>query len=280
MMRAVRPSDSLWKEGAGYYTESLEQVRNSPLLPDLRRLVDRRMLSIFDRHGSLAPGCRVLELGCGRSRWLPFLAQHRGCDVSGLDTEAFACELARANLAGAGAAGRILCGDAFDLERHRDLVGRFDLIYSMGLLEHFSDATERIVALTRYLRPGGRMITTVPNMRGFNWLMQWLGSREILEMHVVYDRKRLTRVHEAAGLTTLAAGYVGYFDGHISASDAAPPRTVRRRLHGSLCRTSSLLAEAWQRTGHGALAPELPWCSPHVYYVGVATEPRGTTPSA
>lgn len=266
-MRVVRPSDSLWKEGAGYYTESPEQMRRSPLLPDLRRLRERRILEIFDHHGNLTPGCRVLELGCGRSRWLPFLAVHRGCDVYGLDNEAFASELARANLSGAGARGRILCGDAFDLAGHHELVGRFDLIYSMGLLEHFDDVVDRITTLVRYLRPGGRMITTVPNLRGFNGLMQRLASREIFEMHVVYDRKRLTRVHEAAGLRTLAAGYVGYFDGHISAAGIAP-RTVRVRLHASLCRTSSLLGEAWLRASREALAPELPWFSPHVYYVG------------
>jgi 2-polyprenyl-6-hydroxyphenyl methylase/3-demethylubiquinone-9 3-methyltransferase len=271
-MRVVRPSESLWKEGAGYYTESPEQVRRSPLLPDLLRLHDRRILEIFDRHGKLAPGCHVLELGCGRSRWLPFFALQRRCEVSGLDNEAFAAELARANLSGTGATGRILCGDAFDLERYRDLVGRFDLIYSMGLLEHFDDVIDRINSLARYLRPGGRMITTVPNMRGFNWLMQRLGSREILEMHVVYDRKRLARVHEAAGLRTLAAGYVGFFDGHLSNADRAP-RSARTRLRAGLCRASNLLAEAWVRAGSGALTPELSWCSPHVYYVGTAAGP-------
>ena len=279
MTRAVRPSDSLWKEGAGYYTETPEQVVKSPLLPDLRRLRDRRLLEIFDRHGKLAPGCRVLEVGCGRSRWLPYLALHRRGDVSGLDNEAFASELARANLSGAGASGHIICGDAFDLEGRRDLVGRFDLVYSMGLLEHFGDVVDRISTLARYLRPGGRMITTVPNMRGFNWLMQRLGSREILEMHVVYDRKRLTRVHESAGLTTLAAGYVGFFDGHLSAAGGAPP-AFRGRLHAGLCRTAGLLGEAWQRAGRGALTPELSWSSPHVYYVGTPAGPLAAPPCA
>ncbi|HZI92710.1 MAG TPA: class I SAM-dependent methyltransferase [Patescibacteria group bacterium] len=275
----MRPSDARWKQGAGYYTESPEQIRDSPLLPDLRRLRDRRILEIFDRHGNLGPGCRVLELGCGRSRWLPFLAVHRQCDVSGLDNETFASELARANLAGAGASGRIVCGDAFDLESNRELLGRFDLIYSMGLLEHFGDVVDRIGALTRYLRPGGRMITTVPNMRGFNWLMQRLGSREILEMHVVYDRKRLARVHEQAGLSTLAAGYAGFFDGYVSAAGGSP-RSVGVRLHAGLCRTSSLLAEAWLRTAREPLAPELSWCSPHVYYVGTPADRTGSAPCA
>ena len=58
-MQTVRPADSLWKEGAGYYTERPEQIMREPLLPDLRRLRDRRILELFDRHGNLAPGSRV-----------------------------------------------------------------------------------------------------------------------------------------------------------------------------------------------------------------------------
>src|SRR4029450_10359012 len=99
-------------------------------------------VEISYRHGNIAPGCRVFELGCGRSRWLPFLAVERQCDVSGLDYESYASELARANLSGAGAAGRIICGDAFDLKANHELLGQFDLIYSMGLLEHFGDVTD------------------------------------------------------------------------------------------------------------------------------------------
>jgi len=268
----VRPSDALWKEGAGYYIESLAQVLESPMLPDVRRLGDQRILEIFDRHGNLAPGCRVLELGCGRSRWLPFLALQRQCEVSGLDNEPFAADLARANLMGAGASGRIVCGDAFDLSGRPDMRGAFDLVYSMGLLEHFDDVVDRIAALKGYLRPGGRLLTTVPNMQGFNWLMQRLGSRDILEMHVVYDRKRLARAHEAAGLSTIACGYAGFFDGYVTATGGSP-ESSRFRLHKSLSRASNLLAEAWLVAGGGAMTPELSWCSPHVYYVGTPAAP-------
>lgn len=269
-MFMVRPSDRRWKEGGGYYTESPHEVRQSPLLPDVARLRDRRILEVFDRHGDIARARRVLELGCGRSQWLPFFALNRRCDVFGLDNEPYASELARANLAGAGAAGRIICGDAFDLQGQSDLVGQFDLVYSMGLLEHFGDVVDRISILSRYLRAGGRMITTVPNMRGVNWLMQRMGSAEILETHVVYDRQLLTSVHEAAGLQTLASGYVGFFDGYLSA--AGPPvRSIGNRIHSGLCRASSLLAEAWARAGGGAVTPELSYISPHVYFVGTPT---------
>lgn len=267
MIPAVRPADALWKQGAGYYNDDLAELKRRPLLPDLDRVRDRRIFELFQRHANLQVGSRVLEIGCGRSRWLPLLGMRLGCDVSGIDIEPFASELARANLAGAGVAGKVFCRDGFRLQDNADLIERYDLVYSMGVLEHFDDVVDRVRLLSRYLRPGGRLLTTVPNMRGINWVLQRLGSREILEMHVVYDRKRLRRVHEAAGLTTLAHGYAGYFDGYLS-SAGATPRGARIRAHGLLCRAASLTSELCLRAGRGALTFELPWCSPHVYCIG------------
>src|SRR5262245_40268545 len=183
----VRPSDPLWKQGGGYYTDEAARLRENPILPDVRRLRDRRVLHVLERHGRIGEGSRVLEIGCGRSPWLPLIARKVRATVVGIDIEPFAAALARANLPGAGANGLIVCRDAFDTEENWDLIGEFDLVYSMGVLEHFPDPTARIAALAKYLRPGGRLVTTVPNMQGWNWMLQRLGSLQRLEMHVVYD---------------------------------------------------------------------------------------------
>src|SRR5206468_5822487 len=119
-------------------------------------LHDRRLLNLFREHGGLTPGARVLEIGCGRSPWLPFLARRFGCLVTGIDIEPHAARLARANLEGACVPGTIVCGDAFDPGAHPGLLRCFDLVYSMGVLEHFADPAERIARLARYLGPGGR----------------------------------------------------------------------------------------------------------------------------
>jgi SAM-dependent methyltransferase len=211
----------------------------------------------------------VLEIGCGRSPWLPFISRQLGCAIAGVDIEPLAASLAEANIAGAGAAGEIACRDAFALEDNADLVERFDLVYSRGVMEHFDDASERLAILRRYLRPGGRILTTVPNMRGLNWLLQRFGDRARLEMHVVYDRQRLVHVHEAAGFATVASGYVGFHDGHVTATTNAAG-TLRRWVHRQLCRTTGRCSQAWVRVGRGAVTPELGWVSPHVFYIGRA----------
>jgi len=40
----VRPSDPLWKQGGGYYTDEAAKLRERPVLPDVSRLRERRVL--------------------------------------------------------------------------------------------------------------------------------------------------------------------------------------------------------------------------------------------
>lgn len=266
-MSKLLSSEALWKEGGGYYTERPEDLRRQPLLPNTQRLQVRRISQLFARYADLRRGARVMEVGCGKSMWLPYLAKQFNCQVSGLDIEPYAAELARANLAGAGAEGEIFCRDAFDVEQNQDLIGTFDLIYSMGVMEHFEDASARLAVLSRYLKPAGRILTTVPNLQGLNWFLQRFASLERLHMHVVYNARRLADIHERAGFATIARGYAGFYDGYVSATDTNTPRT-RHRFHDRMCWASNMAGEAWARVAGERFSPEIGWLSPHVYYVG------------
>lgn len=266
-MTKVLSSAAVWKEGGGYYTEKPEALRRHPILPDTRRLRDRRILALFGQHGNLGRKSRVLEIGCGQSMWLPCLAREFGCQVFGLDIEPYAAELARANLFGAGVRGEVLCRDAFDAGQNQDLLRKFDLIYSMGVMEHFDDAAERLAILAGYLKPGGRILTTVPNLQGLNWLLQRFASLERLRMHVVYDTKRLVSIHARAGLEIRAAGYVGFCDGFVSDVDA---QTLpwRRKIHARLSRVINMAGAAWTTACGERWTPEMKLVAPHVYCVG------------
>lgn len=255
-----------WKQG-GHRAERPEDLRRRPRLPNGRRLSDRRLLALFRRYGELRRGMRVLEVGCGRSRWLPCLALSLGCRMSGIDVDPYAAELARANLDGAGVSGEVLCRDAFDPKANEDLKGRYDLVYSMGLMEHVADPAARLAVLSGYVKPGGRLLTTVPNLQGVNGMLQRLASLRRISTHVVYDKRRLAEVHREAGLQILSAGYVGFYDGYFSAPDGTTP-ALRRRVHAWLSRTTNLTATAWTRATGARLAPESKWLAPNVYCVG------------
>jgi len=265
----VRASNALWAEAGGYYLQTEEQLRASPVLPSPQRIVDWRVMQLFQTYVNWSEAPQILEVGCGCSAWLAYLGQQK-CSVTGIDVEPYAARLARANLEGAGASGEVLCRDAFNLEQNDDLIGRFDFVYSWGVMEHFDDPSRNAATLRRYLRPGGRILTLVPNLQWFNGLLQRFVDIERYEMHVIYDRDRLARVHEDAGFRTVAVDYVGFFDAYITATTPSLAAGSRSRIHKRVCWIMGMSSESWHRTVGRIFAPETRWLSPHIFYVGEA----------
>lgn len=151
---------------------------------------------------------RLLEIGCGCSRWLPYFAREWGFDVCGLDYTELGCELARALLAREAVTGEIFHQDLFCPDPHQ--LEAFDLVFSNGVVEHFTDPAVTLGQMAAYLRPGGLMATIVPNFTG--WL-GWLQSRvspEILAVHTPLNREGLARAHEMAGLEVRFCDYLAF----------------------------------------------------------------------
>jgi SAM-dependent methyltransferase len=53
-------------------------------------------------------------------------------------------------------------------------IGQFDLVYSLGLIEHFSDFADAVAAHARLVKPSGVLVLGVPNYRGLNG---WVATR-------------------------------------------------------------------------------------------------------
>ena len=96
-------------------------------------------------------GGRVLEVGCGRGSMAAFFAD-AGFDTHMLDTSVVALASARKNFQSDGLDGTPICGDALSLP-YADAA--FDVVVSIGLLEHFEDIARPLHEQMRILRPGG-----------------------------------------------------------------------------------------------------------------------------
>ena len=89
-----------------------------------------------------------------------------------------------------------------------DQLNTFDFVFSNGLVEHFADTTAAVAACAAFLKPGGLMITLVPNMTGpLGWLQRFF-DRPLFEKHVRLRHEQLARAHTAAGLEVLSSRYV------------------------------------------------------------------------
>jgi SAM-dependent methyltransferase len=103
-------------------------------------------------------GAQVLEVGCGSGVNSVELRQ-RGARAMGLDYSPAALKHARNQATKKQVSLPLMCGDVFRLP-FRD--GAFDVIFSQGLMEHFTNPLPSIIEQARVVRPGGLLCIDVP----------------------------------------------------------------------------------------------------------------------
>jgi len=167
-----------------------------------------RMKNLLDR--AVPSGARVFEAGCGGSFILPYLARGRGRQVWGIDYSEKGVELTRSYLEAERVEGKVIHGDFF---KDNDLrADYFDLVISMGFIEHFPDPGPVVARLASHARPGGKIITSVPNLEGAVGRMHRAADPELFNEHVVIGPKTLDQLHQDNGLEIIApARYFGVF---------------------------------------------------------------------
>ena len=101
------------------------------------------------------PGERVLDLGCGAGR---FVAALRDAGADPVGVEVAEAALARARAVAPGADLRLLEPDGSIPLDH----GTVDLVWCSEVLEHVADGGHLLQEARRVLRPGGRILVTVP----------------------------------------------------------------------------------------------------------------------
>jgi 2-polyprenyl-3-methyl-5-hydroxy-6-metoxy-1,4-benzoquinol methylase len=181
-------------------------------------------------------GGSLLEIGCGCSRWLPYFST-LGFRVAGIDYSAEGCRQAQMILDRERIAGDILECNAF--APNPGLVGKFDVVASLGVVEHFRDTEATVRAFSRYLKPQGLIISTCPNMAGLLGLAQRLLNRPVYDRHVPLTADDLRKAHENAGLTVRDCAYIGSLDFHVvNLHEAA--RFDKRQMHRVLMRLSRI----------------------------------------
>ncbi len=96
-------------------------------------------------------------------------------------------EAARSYERAFGGRGSFVLGDIVTFARDDANAGRYDLVYSVGLLEHFPDKTDILGAHVRLTRPGGLVLIYVPIDTAVNRAMtglaaEWenFGHRELM----------------------------------------------------------------------------------------------------
>ena len=151
-----------------------------PARPDPDFTFERCLARALEEVAPVKPGTRVLEIGCAPARWLLWYAERFGANVTGLESSPKGVQLSQENLAAGGVDGEIV--KANFLSEGLSL-GAFDLVLSLGVIEHFDDVPHAFARHAAFVAEGGRLVIGMPNFRGLIGLIQKFSDPELLSMH-------------------------------------------------------------------------------------------------
>lgn len=173
----------------------------------LRNYINRRFhqafLKLFDK--SETSSMRLLEIGCAKSAWLPYFAKEFGFSVCGLDYSPIGCRMAEKVLQVNGVEAEVVCADFF--APPENMLGSFDVVVSFGVVEHFDDTAACLRAVSALLKPGGILITNIPNMVGWIGAIQKAVNKPVYDIHQLLDPPMLREAHKLAGLEVRECDY-------------------------------------------------------------------------
>ncbi len=147
----------------------------------------------------------VLEIGCANSIWPIYFHQYFNANVAGLDYSEVGCEKSRTLLEHYKVPSQMYCADLFSPAS--ELLGKFDVVVSFGVVEHFEDTANCLKACAAFVKPGGILFTLVPNIAGIIGFMQKYVDRAVYDVHVPLTKKMLINAHEKSGLSLEQCDY-------------------------------------------------------------------------
>ena len=224
-----------------------------PAEVDRTSIFDRSFLPILAK-GIAASGARnVVEVGCAPGRWLSYCARQHGLEVTGYESSPTGATKTRENFTAQGIHGTVVEEDFLTADLPHEA---FDLVLSLGFIEHFDDATDVVARHAHLLRPGGVLVLEVPNLRGITLgLLRWTKS-PLLAHHnlAVMAPSALDGLTSGAGLVRLEVGDLGGFEpSYVDLSRKPLPFRAALSAVGRVRRASRTLDRVNTRATSGYL---------------------------
>lgn len=210
----------------------------------------KAILRVLDRWTHAAPGRRTLEVGGAPGGYLAYLARKHAIDSHSLDISKVGCDKLRENFRLLDLAVTVHHGDL--LSPPPDLRGRFDVVYSLGLIEHFRDPREILARHLDLAHEGGVVIVGFPNLGGVNRAFIRALNPELLTWHELstMDLRHWAKIDEGLPADLLFRDYVGGWEPRLYVKPGG-----RRFVNGALSR----LARAVDRLAPDRVANSWRW---------------------
>ncbi len=186
----------------------------------------REILSTLIKKINLPHAATILEIGCGTGANLQMLSQHGALSAMEYDETA-------KSIANELGICRVLAGSLPNSVPYAD--ASFDLICMLDVLEHIEDDQAALARVLRLLKPGGRLLVTVP-------AYQWLWSEHDMA-HGHFRRYTARSLRHKAIDAGFSVEYAAYFNTLLSPM-VASVRLIGKLFH-RMDKTGTALPSHW-----------------------------------
>ena len=244
----------------GYWEDVWKTVR----IPQEKKAKDvheiHRILS------KLLPACKLklIEIGCAPGSWLAYFHNYFSYPVSGIEYAPKAYEKTIENLKTLNIPGEIFQCDFFKFNHEP-----FDIVFSVGFIEHFENVVPVVQKIVNLCVPnGGFVITIIPSMQGINWWISKIFRPHVAGGHYPIKKNELIKYHEQCGLKTRYCNYVESL--HIL---LPIDKNTFSKKHPSVSTVLNLPFRIWNRivsilTKKMGLYPKLSFLTKSIIYIG------------
>ena len=108
----------------------------------------------------------------------------------------------------------------------QQMLAAFDVVVSFGVAEHFEDTTAYLTAASQFLKPGGTLVTSIPNMVGWIGALLKATNKPVYDIHELLDPAVLMEAHALAGLDVLECDYFLFTSFGVSSLTGVSMSTV------------------------------------------------------
>lgn len=126
-------------------------------------------------------GSRVLDVGCDTGRMGEALRRDLDCEVHGIEADAAAAAQAATRL------DRVVVRSVDSAQALADFTG-FDFVLFLDVLEHLYDPWSVLDGARQALKPGGAVLSVVPNIAHISVVRRLVQGRFEYEQHGTMDR--------------------------------------------------------------------------------------------
>ncbi|MEI6884747.1 MAG: class I SAM-dependent methyltransferase [Bacteroidota bacterium] len=169
------------------------------------------LLATFDRHLPAVKGLTALEIGGGRGEYLLYMARRFGYEAYSLDYSSAGNEQTKETFSKAGIDVQLYERDLFADNSDLPL---FDIVFSLGFLEHFDDPIPVIDSHLKLLKTGGILLIGVPNYSGvYHWVLKRLAPSMFTTHNLgIMNINSWSGFEKRFGLQPIFRRYIGGFE--------------------------------------------------------------------